>query len=99
MIIGIPVALIFRMPMHLRHMLAGVRTKKINKAFREIDAQMGWRYAFGYFFVLSTYFAMTLVVLVFNIFYPQDYIIGWAFNIIVLYIFDLILFTFGLAGL
>jgi len=99
MIIGIPVALIFRMPMDLRRLLAGVRTKKINKVFKEIDAQMGCRYSVGYFFVLTMYFAMTIVVLIFNIFYPQDYVIGWAFNIIVLYLLDLTLFTFGLAGL
>jgi len=97
-VVTIPVALIFRMPLGLRRLVAGVRTKKINKAFRVIDAQMGWRYAIGYFFCLGSYFLMTLVVLAFNIFYPQDYVIGWAFFIIVLYIFDLIVFTFLLAG-
>jgi hypothetical protein len=32
------VASIFRMPVHLRRMISGVKTKKINKAFREVDA-------------------------------------------------------------
>jgi len=32
-IVTIPVALIFRMPLHLRNLVAGVRTKKVNKAF------------------------------------------------------------------
>jgi hypothetical protein len=32
------VALIFRMPIHLRRMISGVKTKKINKAFKEVDA-------------------------------------------------------------
>jgi len=98
-VITIPVALIFRMPLHLRQMVAGVRTKKVNKAFKEVDAQMGCRYSIGYFICLSTYFIMTVLVLIFNIFYPHDYVMGWAFNIILLYLFDLILFTFGLAAI
>lgn len=98
-VIAIPVALIFRMPMHLRKMIAGVRTKKINKAFKEVDKQMGFRYAMGYFVCLSTYALMTVVVIVFNMFYPQDYVMGWAFNIVLIYIFDLVVFTFGLASL
>jgi hypothetical protein len=93
------VALIFRMPLELRKKIAGVRTKKVNKAFREIDKYMGCRYAIGYFVCLSTYLLMTLMVIVFNLFYPQDYVIGWAFNIILIYIFDLVVFTFGLASL
>jgi len=60
---------------------------------------MGCRYAIGYFIVLSMYFIMTVVVLIFNTFYPNDYVIGWMFNIIVLFLLDLIVFTFGLAGL
>ena len=99
MIIAIPVALILRMPMELRRHLAGVRTKKINKAFRELDAQMGCRYSIGYTICLTVYAAMTAAVLILNTFYPQDYVLGWAFNLIVLYLLDLILFTFGLAGL
>ena len=69
-IIGIPVALILRMQMELRRHMAGVRTKKINKAFREVDALMGWRYAFGYFICFSVFVIMTLAVLVLNTFYP-----------------------------
>ena len=98
-IITIPVALIFRMPLELRKMVAGVKTKKINKAFRELDVHMGWRYAIGYFICLTTYFLMSVCVIVFNIFYPHNYVIGWAFVIILLYILDLIFFTFALAGL
>lgn len=98
-IITIPVALIFRMPLELRKLVAGVKTKKINKAFREVDVHMGWRYAIGYFICLSMYFIMTVCVIVFNIFYPHNYVIGWAFVIILLYILDLIFFTFALAGL
>ena len=69
-VIMIPVALIFRMPMSLRRLVSGVRTKKINKVFKHIDAQMGCRYAIGYFFCLGSYLLMTLVVLAFNLFYP-----------------------------
>ena len=60
---------------------------------------MGCRYAIGYAICLSMYAAMTAAVLILNTFYPQDYVLGWAFNLIVLYLLDLILFTFGLAGL
>lgn len=87
------------MPMHLRKMISGVRTKKLNKVFPEIDKHMSCRYAIGYFICLSTFLLMTVLVLVFNLFYPQDYVIGWAFNIILLYIFDLVVFTFGLASI
>ena len=87
------------MPLELRRKIAGVRTKKVNKAFKEIDKHMGCRYAFGYFICLTFYFIMTVFVLIFNIFYPQDYVMGWTFNIILLYLLDLILFTFGLASL
>lgn len=86
------------MPMHLREQIAGVRAKKVNKAFKEIDKQMGNRYAIGYFICLTTYFMMTVMVIVFNLFYPHDYVMGWAFNILLLYIFDLIIFTFLLAA-
>ncbi|TNV73629.1 hypothetical protein FGO68_gene10225 [Halteria grandinella] len=97
-IITIPVALIFRMPLRLRRMIAGVRTKKLNKAFKEVDKQMGCRYAIGYFICFFFYMLMTAMVIVFNIFYPRDYVIGWAFNIVLIYIFDLVIFTFGLAS-
>jgi hypothetical protein len=97
-IVTIPVALIFRMPLHLRRMIAGVRSKKINKAFKEVDAHMGCRYAIGYFICLTMYFLMTVCVLIFNIFYPHDYVMGWFFNIVLLYLFDLIVFQFALAG-
>ena len=87
------------MPLELRRKIAGVRTKKINKAFKELDKHMGFRYAIGYAICLSSYFLMTILVLVFNIFYPHDYVMGWVFNIILLYLLDLILFTFGIASL
>ena len=60
---------------------------------------MGYRYAIGYFICLKTYFIMSAFVIVFNIFYPHRYVIGWAFVIILLYILDLNFFTFALAGL
>jgi hypothetical protein len=97
-VITIPVALILRMPLHLRQLMAGVRTKKINKAFQVVDQHMGWRYAVGYFICLTMFFIMTLVVLVFNIFYPRDYVMGWFFNVLLVYIFDLLVFTFLLAA-
>ncbi len=78
--------------------MAGVRTKKINKAFQVVDQHMGWRYAVGYFICLTMFFIMTLVVLVFNIFYPRDYVMGWFFNVLLVYIFDLLVFTFMLAA-
>lgn len=87
------------MPLHLRKLVSGVKTKKINKAFKEIDKHMGCRYAIGYFICLSSFFVMTILVIVFNLFYPRDYVLGWAFNIILIYIFDLVVFTFGLASL
>jgi hypothetical protein len=87
------------MPLHLRQLIAGVRTKKVNKAFQEIDKHMGWRYAVGYFICLTMYFIMTVFVLVFNLFYPHEYVMGWFFNIVLLYLMDLIVFTFLLAGL
>lgn len=87
------------MPLYLRKLVSGVKTKKINKAFKEIDKHMGCRYAIGYFICLSSFFVMTILVIVFNLFYPRDYVLGWAFNIILIYIFDLVVFTFGLASL
>ncbi len=87
------------MPLSLRKLVAGVKTKKINKAFRIVDAHMGLRYAVGYFICLTMYLVMTVCVIVFNIFYPHDYVMGWTFNIILLYLFDLIVFTFMLAGI
>ena len=98
-VITIPVALIFRMPLHLRMMVTGVRSKKVNKAFAEVDAHMGCRYAIGYFIILSTAAFMTVMVLIFNTFYPQSYVIGWALTLVLIYIFDLVIFTFGLAAL
>jgi hypothetical protein len=59
---------------------------------------MGWRYAVGYFICITMFFIMTLVVLVFNIFYPRDYVMGWFFNVLLVYIFDLLVFTFLLAA-
>lgn len=60
---------------------------------------MGTRYAVGYFICYAMYAGMTVIVLVFNTFYPRDYVMGWAFNIILLYMFDLIVFTFALASI
>lgn len=87
------------MPLHLRRMISGVRTKKLNKVFAEVDKQMGWRYAIGYFIIFSVFLLMTIMVIVFNLFYPHEYVMGWVFNIILIYIFDLVLFTFGLASI
>ena len=98
-VITIPVALIFRMPMEVRRKIAGVRSKKINKAFAEVDALMGMRHATGYFICLLMYFVMTVVVLVFNTFYPSAYMMNWAINLILIILLDLIAFTFGLAFL
>lgn len=42
---------------------------------------------------------MTAFILVFNMFYPHDYVMGWTFNIILIYVFDLVVFTFGIAAL
>ena len=86
------------MPLELRRKIAGVRTKKLNKAFKELDKYMGCRYSIGYAICLASFLFMTIIVLVFNIFYPHDYVMGWAFNIILLYLLDLILFTFGIAS-
>ena len=97
-VITIPVALILRMPLHLRQLMAGVRTKKINKAFQVVDQHMGWRYAVGYFICLTMFFIMTLVLLIFIIFYPSNYVMGWFFNVLLVYIFDLLVFTFLLAA-
>ena len=36
-VITIPVALIMRMPMSIRKQIEGLKTKKINKAFIELD--------------------------------------------------------------
>jgi hypothetical protein len=44
------------------------------------------------------FFMMTVVVLVFNIFYPHDYVMGWFFNIVLIYMFDMIVLTFALAA-
>eukprot|EP00347_Sterkiella_histriomuscorum_P015521 403356717 len=98
-VVCIPVALIFRMPMSLRRQIEGVRTKKINVVFREIDAQMSCRYAIGYFICYLFYLMMTIVVTFFNFFYPSDYCIQWFYLIFVLYILDLLMFTFAFAGL
>ena len=98
-VITIPVALIFRMPLSLRCMIIGVRSKKLNKAFAEVDQHMGCRYAIGYFICLSAASLMTLMVLLLNTFYPQSYVMGWAITIVLIYIFDLVVFTFALAGI
>ena len=98
-IITIPVALIFRMPMKIRRKIAGVKTKKINKAFGEVDALMGNRHATGYFVCYLMYLVMSIVVGIFNAFYPADYKMNWVMNFILIIILDLLAFTFGIAFL
>ncbi|CDW84379.1 neurohypophysial n-terminal domain containing protein [Stylonychia lemnae] len=98
LIICVPVALIFRVPMSYRRTLEGVKTKKINQAFKEIDKQMGTRYAIGYFISFSVYLLMTVVVIFFNYFYPQDYCMSWLFQMVILFFVDIFGFTFGFAA-
>src|SRR5690606_30443375 len=69
------------------------------KAFKEVDKLKGMRYAIGYFICYSMYLIMSVLVIAFNIFYPRDYVLGWAFNIVLLYVLDLTVFTFALAFL
>jgi len=87
------------MPMKFRRYLQGVKTRKLNKAFPEVDALMSWRYAFGYFVCLSTFLLMTVVTLFFNLFYPQYYVLQWALNLVVLELLDLIVWTALIAGI
>jgi len=54
---------------------------------------MGMTYAFGYFFAMPVYLVMTAVVLFFNFFYPKDYTINWLWCLLVLYVFDLLIYT------
>ena len=96
---GLIVAWVFRMPMRKRKAIEGVMTRKINRAFIEVDKKMGLTYAFGYFFALPIYLVMTCVVLFFNWFYPRWYTIDWAWCLVFLYFMDLVLYTVGLAGL
>ena len=98
-IITIPVALIFRMPMEIRRKIAGVKSKKLNKAFKEIDALMGARHAYGYFVCYLMYLLMTLFVGVFNAFYPSEYKMTWVINLVLIILFDLLVFTFSLGFL
>jgi hypothetical protein len=86
------------MPHRYRKFLQGVRTKKLNKVFPELDALMSSRYAFGYFICLATYLLMTVVVLFFNLFYPFDYVSQWALNFVALELLDLIVLTGLIAG-
>jgi uncharacterized membrane protein YqjE len=97
-VIGIPVALIFRMPYSVRRQIEGVKAKKVNIAFVELDKQMGCRYAVGYFICLSFYLFMTLLVLFFNYFYPQEYCMQWLTVLFMMYILDLLVFSFAFAG-
>jgi hypothetical protein len=97
-IFTIPVGLIFRMPHRYRKFLQGVRTKKLNKVFPELDALMSTRYALGYFICLTTYLLTTVVVLFFNLFYPFDYVSQWALNYVALQLLDLIVLTGLVAG-
>ncbi|CDW88093.1 neurohypophysial n-terminal domain containing protein [Stylonychia lemnae] len=97
-IICLPVALIFRMPMAFRRELEGIRSKKINKVFKEIDKQMGCRYALGYFICYTFYVIMSIIVLFFNYIYPTDYCMGWMMILVALFFLDMIVFTLGFAG-
>ncbi|CDW71957.1 neurohypophysial n-terminal domain containing protein [Stylonychia lemnae] len=97
-IICLPVALVFRMPMTLRRELEGVRAKKINKVFKEIDQLMGCRYALGYFISFTCFVIMTIIVIFFNYIYPTDYCMGWMMILVALYFLDMIIFTLGFAG-
>ena len=56
-------------------------------------------YAIGYFFSMPIYLVMTVVVLFFNYFYPQDYTIDWLLCLLLLYFFDLVVYTVGLSVL
>ena len=87
------------MPMKIRRKIAGVKTKKINKAFKEVDAHMGMRHATGYFVCYGFYILMTLVMGCFNAFYPADYKLNMVINYILILLLDLLAFTFGLAFL
>ena len=97
-VICIPVALIFRMPISYRKKLEGVKTRKLNQAFKEIDSLMSTRYTIGYFICFSTYIMMTITVLFFNYIYPSDYCLKWLYQLVVIYFLDLIVFTFGFAA-
>ena len=98
-VICVPVALVMRMPMSLRKQIEGIKTKKINKVFKEIDRQMGIRYAIGYFVCYTSYLVMSVLVLFFNYFYPSDYCMNWLFLMVVIYFLDLVAFTFAFAGM
>jgi len=95
---AIMVALIFRMPISTRKMIEGVKMSKLNKVFEEVDATMGWRYSFGYFFSLTIYMLMTITVLFFNYFYPGYYVMHWLYCLILLYMLDMLAYTFALAA-
>ena len=92
------VALIFRIPLSDRKMIEGVKTKKLNKAFAEVDRQMGCRHAIGYCICLTIFTVMTLLVLFFNYVYPHDYTMSWLMILCLIYFLDLLLFTFGFAA-
>jgi len=96
--LGIIVALIFRMPMDSRRLIEGVRMKKLNKAFRAVDETMGMRYSLGYFVSLLVYSMMTCVVLFFNFFYPGWYVMHWIYCLVLLYLLDMLAYTFAFAA-
>lgn len=60
---------------------------------------MGCRYAIGYFFCLLAYIIMSMLVMFFSYFYPQDYCMNWLMVLIMMTILDLMIFTFAFAGM
>ena len=91
-------AFILRMPIRIRRMIEGVKTKKVNRAFIEIDKQMNWHYTIGYVIAYINYGIMTAVVSFFNFFYPTAYCMTWLYCIFALYFFDMLLWTGAVAS-
>ncbi|CDW88931.1 neurohypophysial n-terminal domain containing protein [Stylonychia lemnae] len=98
-VLAFPVALIFRMPMEIRRQIEGVRAKKLNKIFQDLDNQMGCRYAIGYFISFSFYIMMTIFVIFFNYVYPTDYCMNWFIMVFIVLIMDMLVYTFAFAGI
>lgn len=87
------------MPISVRRLVEGIKTKKINKAFAEAEKQMGCRYAVGYFICLLSFCISSGMVIFFSYLYPSDYVMSWFITIGLMYFLDFSLFTFGFAGL
>ncbi|CDW89849.1 neurohypophysial n-terminal domain containing protein [Stylonychia lemnae] len=98
-ILAFPVALIFRMPMDVRRQIQGVRAKKLNKVFQNLENQMGCRYAIGYSISFTFFIMMTILVIFLNYVYPTDYCMNWFIMVFVLFIMDMLVYTFAFAGL